>query len=64
MNEYVVSSNLYQCHVTSVNGHMTRPLYFLLVPPAGNVYRKLVQEEVSKIPLVKYFVHILFTTDI
>lgn len=48
--EQVVSSKLYQCQVTSVNGHMTRALYFLPAPLEGDVCFQPLQKEISKIP--------------
>lgn len=51
---------IYQCHVTSVKGHMIRSVYFLLAPLEEGVFLRLQKE-------VLYFVHIFFrgsTTDI
>lgn len=49
----VVSSKLYQCHVTCVTGDMTTPIYVLPAPLEGDACLKLVQEKVSKIPQLR-----------
>lgn len=55
IKEEVVSSKFYQCHVTSVNGHMTRSLYILSAPLEGDVCLKLVHEEVNKNTLINKY---------